>query len=681
MYRAVVALLVAVPAFSQAPIRGFPSDQWKPEHDREQQLQAMPSPERIRIYMERIAARPHYAGSAGDKAVAEYAAGLMKEWGLDAHIEMFEPLLPYPTARSLEMVAPVRYRAELREPAIAGDDFTAETGQLPTFNAYSASGDVTAPLVYANFGTPADYDYLRQQGVEIKGKIVIARYGRIWRGAKVELAAQNGAVACLLYSDPHEDGYFQNDVYPKGPMRPAMGVQRGSILAMTIYPGDPLTPGRPSISDQPRLDRADAVTLPKIPAMPLSYGDAKPLLAQLGGPVAPEAWRGALPVTYHLGPGPATVHLKLDFDWTNKPARDVIATIPGSVYKDQWILFGNHHDAWATGASDPVSGASALLETARVLAALRKQGWQPKRTIILALWDAEEFGLVGSTEWVEKHEDELEREAAVYINSDTNGRGSFGAGGSATLETFLREILREIPDPETSRPLVESRGEFHLSSLGAGSDYVAFLDHAGIASLNVGFGGADSGVYHSNYDTVDWYRRFSDGDFTYERALSQLTSTAMLRLADAPVLPFDFRTLVHNIHRYLEEIQNSAADFRDVHLQLARLHLAAKAYEQVLSLAMKHPVDAERLRRVNVLLARAEGALLLPDGLPRREWYRHQIYAPGRYTGYAPKTLPAVREAMEAHNWDEANEQARRLATALKAMADQVEQAAQALRE
>ena len=643
----------------------------------------MPSPERIRIYMERMSAKPHHAGSAGAKAVAEYAAGLLKEWGLDTRIEVFEPLLPYPTSRTLEMISPVRYRAELSEPAIASDKDTEDTGQLPTFNAYSASGDVTAPLVYANFGTQADFEFLRAQGIDVRGKIVIARYGRLWRGSKVALAAANGAVACLLYSDPHEDGYFQNDAYPKGPMRPRQGVQRGSVLDMTVYPGDPLTPGAPSISDQKRLDLSEAVTLPKIPVMPLSYGDAKPLLEQIGGPLAPETWRGALPVTYHLGPGPATVHLKLDFDWTNKPARDVIATIPGSIYKDQWILYGNHHDAWANGASDPVSGASALLETARVLAMLRREGWQPKRTIVLSLWDAEEFGLVGSTEWVEKHEDELERKAAVYINSDSNGNGPFSASGSVTLENFVRDVLHDVPDPLTGRPLVESRGDFHLGAPGGGSDYVPFLDHAGVASLNFGFGGADSGVYHSNYDTFDWYRRFSDGDFTYGKALSQLTLTALIRLADAPVLPFEFHGLVRAVRRYSEDIQRMApqVDFREVTPLLVRLNAASRLYEEELNAAMKRPADAHRLARVNELLARAEGALLLPDGLPGREWYRHQIYAPGRYTGYSAKTLPGVREAAEAQHWEQANQQVHRLALALKAMAEQIEEANRALRE
>jgi len=625
--------------------------------------------------MEHMAAKPHPAGSAGAKAVADYAVGLMKDWGLDARVEMFEALLPYPTYRALEMTAPVRFRAQLSEPPVPGDDDSGDAGQFPPFNAYSASGDVTAPLVYVNFGLPADYEFLKQQNIEVKGKIVIARYGRAWRGVKVKLAEENGALACLLYSDPHEDGYFQDDVYPKGPMRPARGVQRGSILDITLFPGDPLAK---------RFSLADAPTIAKIPVLPISYSDAKPLLESLGGQVAPEAWRGALPVSYHMGPGPATVRVKLDFDWTNKPLRDVVVTIPGSVYKDQWILYGNHHDAWVNGASDPGSGASALLETARTLAVLRKQGWQPKRTIVLALWDGEEFGLTGSTEWVEKHQEELEHKAAVYLNSDSNGRGEIGVNGSHTLSMFVNEVLRDVAKPQGTGALVASKSDFHSGALGAGSDYVAFLDHAGIASLNLGFGSADSGVYHSSYDTVDWYRRFSDGQFVYGRALAQVMTTALLRLSDAPVLPFEFHRLARTIRGYLDEIEKSSAgpvDLRDVHAQLARLNAASRSYEEDLAAAMRRPMGSERCLKVNEVLMRAESALLLPDGLPRREWYRHQIYAPGVYTGYAAKTLPGVREAVEGQHWEEANQQARRLAQVLKAMADRIEDAAKLLRQ
>jgi N-acetylated-alpha-linked acidic dipeptidase len=625
--------------------------------------------------------------------VAEYALGLFKEWGFDARIETFEALLPYPTSRVLEMTEPVRFRAALKEPALPEDPDTSDPNQLPTFNAFSASGDVTAPLVYVNYGVPEDYEVLQKLGIDVKGKIVIARYGHSWRGIKPKLAQENGAVGCLIYSDPRDDGYFQGDSYPNGPMRPPQGAQRGSVMDMPIYPGDPLTPGWASVPGAKRLARGDAKTILKIPVMPVSYGDAQPLLEQLRGPIVQESWRGALPITYHAGPGPATVHLKVDFDWTNKPVHDVIATLPGGVYRDQWIMYGNHHDAWVNGASDPISGAAALLETARTLAAMRKQGWQPKRTIRFALWDGEEFGLIGSTEWVEKHEKEIERNAAVYVNSDSNGRGSINAAGSHTLQVFMREVLRDLNDPVTQKSLLERSSKdgslrmFRLGALGSGSDYVGFLHHAGVASLNLGFGGADAGgVYHSAYDTLNWFRRFSDGDLKYGNALVQVMVTTLIRLADAPVLPFEFHTLSRTVHGYLEDIQKTSGgniDLREAEAQLSRLHSASEAYNAELTALMRRvsSIPLEKLTRVNESLAHAERTLLMPDGLPHREWYRHQIYAPGLYTGYGVKTLPGIREAAEAKRWDEANQQARRVAQVLRMMCIQVEESTRLLKQ
>jgi N-acetylated-alpha-linked acidic dipeptidase len=708
---AVLAAYAQAPAV--APPRGFTPDQWKAQHDREEQAKTIPQQERLRIYMDRMAAKPHHAGSPGSKAVADYLSTQLTEWGLDTRIETFQALIPYPTARTLEMTAPVRFRAKLAEPPIAEDPSTAQENQLPTFNAYGASGDVTAPLVYANYGLPEDFEYLKKQNVDVKGKIVIVRYGRSWRGLKPKLAQDNGAAGCLIYSDPREDGYFQNDVYPRGPMRPSDGVQRGSVMDMALYPGDPLSPGWASEPGSKRLNREDAKTLLKIPVLPISWADALPLLQQLSGPVVPESWRGALPLTYHAGPGPATVHLQIDFDWSTRPLYDVIATIPGSVEKDQWIIYGNHHDAWVNGASDPVSGASVLLETARTLSVLRKQGWQPRRTIMLALWDGEEYGLLGSTEWVEKHMDELDRAAAVYINSDSTGRGALAAGGSASLEPFLTEVLRDVADPATSKSLLDVARErpapaatpataaaaeprergFHLESLGSGSDYVAFLDHAGIASLNLGFGAGD-GVYHSIYDTPAWYQQFSDGDRTYGKALTQVMTIALLRLADAPVLPFDFDSLSVSVTRWVEEIRkelprgNPKVDLRPVSVQLARLSTAAKSYDDELSAwtkrggasSLEKPA-VDRLAKVDEAMRKTERALLTADGLPHRDWYRNQIYAPGILTGYAAKTLPGVREAVEAQQWDEANQQTRKLAETLRAAAAQVEEAARVLKQ
>ena len=703
-----LALSARAQAPAVAPIRGFAPEQWKAQHDREDQAKAIPQAERLRIYMERIAAKPHHAGSAGSKAVADYLSAQLTEWGFDTRVETFQALIPYPTARTLEMTAPVRFKAKLAEPAIPEDPSTPQENQLPTFNAYGASGDITAPLVYVNYGQPEDFEYLKKLGIDVKGKIAIARYGRSWRGLKPKLAQDNGAVGCLIYSDPREDGYFQNDVYPKGPMRPADGVQRGSIMDMALYPGDPLSPGWASEAGSRRLTREEAKTILKIPVLPISWADALPLLQQLSGLVLPEAWRGALPITYHAGPGPAMVHLQVDFDWSTRPLYDVIATIPGSTAKDQWIIYGNHHDAWVNGASDPASGASVLLETARTLSALRKQGWQPKRTVMLALWDGEEYGLLGSTEWVEKHMEELERSGAVYINSDSTGRGLLGAGGSDSLEPFISEVLRDVSDPATSKSLLDIARErraprtsantgtssppepraFHLESLGSGSDYVAFLDHAGVASLNLGFGSGD-GVYHSIYDTPAWYQQFSDGDRTYAKVLTQVMTTAILRLADAAVLPFDYGSLAGSAGRWIEDIRKqlpkgpSKVDLRPVSAQLTRLSLASKAYEEELSSWSKRAGSStpDKLAKVDESMRKTERALLTKDGLPRRDWYRNQIYAPGLLTGYSSKTLPGVREAVESQQWDEANQQARKLAETLRAAAVQVEETTRLLKQ
>ena len=707
------ALATYAQAPAVAPIRGFTPDQWKAQHDREEQAKTVPQQERLRIYMDRMAAKPHHAGSPASKAVADYLSTQLAEWGLDTRIETFQALMPYPTARTLEMIAPVRFRAKLAEPAIPENPDTAQDNQLPTFNAYGASGDVTAPLVYANYGQPEDFEYLKKQGIDVKGKIVIVRYGRSWRGLKPKLSQDNGAVGCVIYSDPREDGFFQSDAYPRGPMRPADGVQRGSVMDMALYPGDPLSPGWASEAGSKRLNREDAKTILKIPVLPISWADALPLLQQLTGPVVPEAWRGALPLTYHAGPGPAIVHLEADFDWSTRPLYNVIATIPGSTARDQWVIYGNHHDAWVNGASDPVSAAAVLLETARTLSVLRKQGWQPKRTIMLALWDGEEYGLLGSTEWVEKHLDELDRAGAVYINSDSTGRGALVSGGSASLEPFLTEVLRDVTDPATSKSLLdvarERRGPggtasaisaaaalspearepgFHLESLGSGSDYVAFLDHAGIASLNLGFASGD-GVYHSIYDTPDWYQRFSDGDRTYGKALTQVMTVALLRLADAPLLPFDFGSLSASAARWVEEIRkelprgNTKFDLHSVSVQIARLSAAAKAYDEELSAWTKRSGSSppEKVAKVDEAMRKTERALLTADGLPRRDWYRNQIYAPGMLTGYTAKTLPGVREAVEAKQWDEANHQAHKLAETFRAAAARVEEATRLLKQ
>lgn len=679
-----------VPAFlisaADDAIRGFdPLAQYE-EVKWERQARTIPDANRIGEFIKRLSRQPHMAGSPQSKDTAEQILAQLREYGLDAHIERFEAMLPVPKTRILEMTAPTVLRLKLEESAVAGDPGAADAGIIPTYNAYSGDGDVTAPLVYVNYGLQADYDLLKERGIDVKGKIVIARYGRSFRGTKPKIAAEHGAVGCIIYSDPRDDGYFAGDVYPKGPFRPATGVQRGSILDLTLYAGDPLSPGWASEEGSKRLPLSEAATVMKIPVLPISYGDAQPLLANLDGPVAPESWRGALPITYHLGPGGTNVHLKIVMDNGTRPLYDVIARIPGTEAPDQWILDGNHHDAWVHGASDPLSGAAPLMETARTLAEMTRAGWKPKRTIMLAFWDGEEFGLIGSTEWMEKHEEELNRKLAVYINGDSSGKGRLSVGGSHSLEAFMQEVSRDVNDPVTGTSLLGSmqnrNGDFRISALGSGSDYTPFLQHLGIATLDIRFGGNDAGVYHSDYDDFAWYSKFSDTDFVYGRTLAQVHATALMRFADAPVLPFEFSRFASTISRYTEEIdglpnQTRRNNFVPLRSEIIRLRLAAGELNGAYLKALPHLASAspEKLAALNYLLFQTERGLTLEPGLPGRPWYRHRIYAPGQYTGYEAKTLPGIREAVETGRSDEATQQTVQVATIIRKLTEQVAQA------
>lgn len=680
-------LFAALPvsSFAQsANMRGFLNKDIAGEQKLEQQAQAVPDSTRLRKNMEFIASKPHHAGSPASKEMAEYILGQLKGFGLDAHMEDFEALMPYPTIRRVEVVGPKPFVAKLKEPPVPGDSTSGQAGQLPTYNAYGASGDVTGEVVYANFGVPEDYEWLEKQGIDVKGKIVITRYGKSWRGIKPKVAAEHGAIACLIYSDPHEDGYFEADTYPKGPMRPPEGVQRGSVMDMPLYPGDPLSPGWASEKGSKRLTMAEAKSLMKIPVLPLSYADAQPILQQLTGPVVPREWRGDLPITYHAGPGATRVHMKTDYDWSTRPLHDVIATIPGSEFPDEWVIAGNHHDAWVNGADDPVSGAVALLETARSLATLQKDGWKPKRTIKIAFWDGEEFGLLGSTEWAEKHQDELKQKAVAYFNSDTTAKGWLRVSGSHTLEEFASEVAGAVEQPGTStnladaslhhasentdedRPARQTRSTFTIGALGAGSDYVAFLDFLGVASMNEGMGGqTKSGIYHSVYDDPYWYEHFSDSDFVDGRALSQYTATALMRLGDSTILPFEFGHFAHTVNGYLDEIEKQAEksgrklDFTQLRAQLKQLSDSGAKYDALLkSVLQKDQLANDRVNSVNTALMRTERVLTRPEGLPNRDWYKHQIYAPGFYTGYGVKTLPGIREAVDSKDWALAQKEA-----------------------
>ena len=701
-YLTIATALIAVPLLlrpaANDSIRGFDPVSQAEEQKWEREQRAVPDAGRIGRFIEKYSALPHLAGTPQSQKNAEDILAQLREYGLDVHIERYEALLPTPKERSLEITGPNGFRARLDEPAIESDKNTSDAGMVPTYNAYSGDGDVTAPLVYVNYGIPADYDLLKEKGIDVKGKIVIARYGGSWRGIKPKVAQEHGAVGCLIYSDPRDDGYYQGDVYPKGAYRPADGVQRGSVLDMVLYPGDPLSPGWASEAGSKRLSLAEATTLMKIPVIPISYADAQPLLATLDGPVAPAAWRGALPLTYHMGPGSKNIHLKVAMDNSTHGLHDVIVKITGSEFPDEWVLIGNHHDAWVHGASDPLSGAGPLMEVARSFAELGRKGWKPKRTILLAFWDGEEFGLMGSTEFMEKHAEELNRKLVAYINSDSNGKGVLQVGGSHTLEAFTEEVARDITDPETNKPLLEmvlnrqkerdaKATGWKITPLGSGSDYTPFIQHLGIASLNMGFGGeGGGGVYHSNYDDFQWYTRFSDGKFVFGRTLAQVNGTAIMRLADAPILPFEFDRLATTVNTYLDEIeklpgQAKKVDLSAVRKEIAELRKAAADYNSAYgkSVGKLGSASAAKLAAINRLLIDSERDLTLDPGLPNRPWFRHRLYAPGLYTGYDVKTLPGVREAVELGRPQEADEQAKQVAHVIHTLSGHVGQAAKLL--
>jgi N-acetylated-alpha-linked acidic dipeptidase len=678
-------------------------------------------------WLKTMSAEPIHVGAPHNKKNAEMTLAQFKSWGWDAKIETFWVLYPTPKEVALELTtgAGAPFKATLTERPIPGDESSSRTkDQLPAYVAFQSDGDVTAPLVYVNYGMPADYDALERLGVSVKGKIVIARYGAGWRGLKPKLAQEHGAVGAIIYSDPRDDGYSVDDVYPKGAARPPQGFQRGSVADMTVFPGDPTTPGYGSTKDAKRVARADAQTILKIPTLPLSYGDAQVLLAALEGPVAPAAWRGSLPITYHVGGGDtAKVHIKVESDWSLKPAYNVIATLKGKERPDEWIVRGNHRDGWVFGASDPLSGHVAMMGEAKALGGLVKAGWKPKRTIVYTSWDAEEPMLLGSTEWAEEHAAELKKKALVYINSDSNSRGFLGVGGSHSLQHFVNEVSADVIDPQTgvsvrdrlraglevdaASPTATPRQialgkmaadhdrDLPIEPLGSGSDYSAFLQNLGLASLNVGFGGeGDSGgVYHSAYDTYEHHSRFVDPGHAYAGALAKTTGRMVMRLADADTPVQRYGDLANVVGGYVDEVKRLAdvrrdeaqtrakllaagayriaddprvsradpqplaasprIDFGKLEAAVARLRTSATAFDQTLAAKGPTLTKAQKVK-LDAAILPLEQRLLRDQGLPFRPWYKNMIYAPGRFTGYGAKTLPGVREAIEERRFDDA---------------------------
>jgi N-acetylated-alpha-linked acidic dipeptidase len=711
----------------------------------EKQFDASLSGAEMGGWMKTMAAEPNHVGSAHNKANAEMVLAQFKDWGWDAHIETFEVLYPTPISQTLELLGPEPFKATLTEPPIPGDESTTRMKDaLPAYVAYQGDGDVTAPLVYVNYGMREDYIQLQRLGVSVKGKIVIARYGEGWRGLKPKLAQEHGAIGCIIYSDPRDDGYSAEDVYPNGPGRPAFGVQRGSVLDMTLQAGDPLTPGIGATATAPRLAIADAPAILKIPVVPISYSDAQRFLTALGGRVAPSNWRGSLPITYHVGGTDSVpVHLAVKSDWSLKTLYNVVATMKGSDYPDQWVMRGNHHDGWVFGAADPMSGHIAMMGEAKAIGVLAKTGWRPKRTLVYLSWDGEEPMLLGSTEWAETHAAELKEKALVYVNTDGSGHGFLGVQGSHSLQNLVNRVAADVTDPETgvsvlarvharvqvigaapgaseaARDIAKIAGDpghdVPIGALGSGSDYTAFLDHLGIASLNLGYGGEGQvgGVYHSAYDTYEYYSRFGDPGFVYAPVLAKTVGRIVLRTAGADVPLARYGDFADTVGRYLDQVKRladtrrQAAEAQAKMLAANAFHLAddpsktsgppmtlkrvpffnmsplenavdhlkrsAKAYDAALTAKGASQPKATKEKLVE-LARQTEQTLTVDVGLPERGWYKHLIYAPGRYTGYEGKTLPGVREAIEEERFADVDRYAALTGAALDAYADKLDE-------
>ena len=736
----------AVAASSANELEGFAPAAAAAQLQLEMRFDSDLSAAELRSWMQQMSSAPNHVGSAHDKANAEFQLAKFREWGWDASIETFLVLYPTPREVVVELVAPTLFKARLTEPPIEGDGTSAQTkDELPAYNVYGADGDVTAELVYVNHGMPDDYKELERQGVSVKGRIVLTRYGGGWRGLKPKLAYEHGAVGCLIYSDPRDDGYGQGDIYPQGGYRPPDAVQRGSVQDLTLYSGDPLTPGVGALPGAKRLALKDAKTVLKIPVLPISYAAAQPLLAALGGRMAPAGWRGGLPLAYHLGPGPARVHLKVLSNWDQRPVYDVVAKIRGSQEPDRWIIRGNHHDGWVFGAADPLSGQVALMAEAKAIGKLVKDGWQPRRTLVYTSWDGEEPGLLGSTEWAEAHAAELKNKAVLYVNSDTNAKGFLQAEGSHALQHFLSEAARDVKDPETGGTVLarslaarrvanyesaggdaaransngaNSSGDIQLGALGSGSDYTPFLQHLGVNSLNLEFGGeGDYGVYHSAYDSFDHFRRFVDPTFEYAVALAKVAGRVMLRASQAELIPAretDFAASVagydEELHKLSESMRTKTRElnklldddayklaanpaqprapppradevpylnFSELDNAVQKLEQSAKAFDKEYARldATNNAGSSGERERVNSMLTILEQSLTDPHGLPGREWYQHMIYAPGLHTGYGVKTLPGIREAIEERRWDEANRYIGVVSRALNAYSTKLDRA------
>jgi N-acetylated-alpha-linked acidic dipeptidase len=638
-----------------------------------------PSPANARKWLEALTEVPHVAGTPEEKKVADYVRDRLTEFGLQVDVVKYDVFLNHPKNVSLTMTAPSRQELALME-EIPAEDVARSKGQFPAFHGYGASGTASGQIIYVNYGAPADFERLKSMGLSVEGKVALVRYGGAFRGLKVKEAQERGAIGVLIYSDPADDGYMRGDVYPNGPMRPASAIQRGSVQFLSIQPGDPSTPGGvPSTDGAKRITRDQMTNLPKIPSLPISHREAEKLLRNLGGVRVPDEWQGGLPFAYHVGPGGAAVEMKVEMDEGLKPIYNVMATIPGTT--DQVVVIGNHRDAWTPGAIDPNSGTAAMLEVGRSFGVALKAGWKPKRTIIMGSWDAEEYGLVGSTEWAEANAAMLSQKAVAYLNLDSAVLGAdFNAGGVPSMRDVMREVARLVPDPKkggTIGALWEGRAktawaqrtpvtlagpdrefELQLDRLGSGSDYTAFLDYLGIPSTDMGFAGP-SGVYHSVFDNFRWMSLFGDPDFVYHRAAAQMMGLLTMRVASADVAPLRFGAYARALREDLEEIQTSVIrrartaagapflpNFGPILKELAELEKAGVAVDSAAD-RVAASGDAAAAARISQALTQVERAFLNPQGLPGRPWFKHQLIGPGLTTGYAPWPYPGLREAVE----------------------------------
>jgi N-acetylated-alpha-linked acidic dipeptidase len=676
---------------AQTAIDGFSPNRAAAERRWEEQFRAVPDPKSAREHLRRLTIEPHIAGTTEDYDTAVYVRDQLRGYGLSAELREYEVWLNYPNSpTTLELITTKRQPLSTREAVVPGDPTSSNPRITPLFNGYSASGDVTAPVVYANYGLPPDYEELKKAGVDVKGKIVIVRYGNSFRGVKAKVAQDQGAVGCIIYSDPEDDGYMQGDVYPKGPWRPVASGQRGSVQYLFDYPGDPLTPGKPAIPGVQRLKPEEATDVPRIPVQPIAYDVAKTILSQLKGPVRPaRGFQGGLPFAYHLGgTNDVKLRLKTDMDYKQRKIWDVVTRIDGNEEKDRWVILGNHRDAWVFGAVDPNSGTSAMLEVGRGFGALLKQGWKPRRTIILCSWDAEEYGLIGSTEWAEEFADDLREKAVAYLNLDAAVSGPhFGASSVPSLWKLLRATTRDIKDPKTGKSVYQQwqdharenrpegdpvAAETQIAALGSGSDYTPFLQHLGVPSTDMGFNG-DYGVYHSAYDSFYWMDHFGDPDFKYHVTAAQLWGTLAMRLAEADGLSFDYTDYATQIRIFFSEAMKLArvrnlADSMDEKSMTSAIDDLAKEAERVEKNRQQavRKSDRAQLTKINDALIQAERQFIDAAGLRGRAWYKHQIYAPGIYTGYAAQPLTDFRQALDDRNAVNAKVGLERIVEAIK---------------